>query len=206
MNILMILAHPDDEIIFGWPLLQKRDPNTKISLLTLSDNVTGYGDGPIRALQEVCHTNEVHLLDFPRIEGNFYRLPPRYSEKLLQNAIHLFYSNIRQAADLAKPDWVFTHNPMGEYGHGDHRFVFNVVSLFPFSLLLTDICFPVTCHLSSEAVPEIYSKCMFPSDKGKHCLLDLSWYNSMRRIYRRYGAWSWGGHDPVKGCKLYEFK
>lgn len=208
MNILMVLAHPDDELIFGWPVVQGRcligTSIDDISLLILSNNRTKYGEGPENALRECCEATQVNLLDLPRLDTNFYRTPTRYNNFCLQDVVKLFYSNVEKAIDLVKPDFVFTHNPMGEYGHGDHRFVFDIVSLFSISLLLTDICFANRCHLSSDKIPDIYAKFLFGGQIYKHCFLNMNWYEGAKSIYERHKAWSWGGHDIVKECNLYQ--
>ena len=204
MRILMVMAHPDDEVIFGWPILQDRKGNN-ISLLTLSDNASKHGAGPINALKEVCKRAGIQLLDFPRKDNNFYRTEPRFEKYILKDVINLFQSNVRKAIDIAKPEIIFTHNPMGEYGHGDHRFVFNLISMFNINLMFTDICFANGCHLSSGKVPGIYLKHFFGKLVGQHHILNLSWYNRMKRIYERHGAWSWSGHPPITDCKLYSF-
>ena len=145
-------------------------------------------------------------MDLPRQETNFYRLPPRYADLVLPDVIDSFKSNIELAIELNKPDFIFTHNPMGEYGHGDHRMLFNLVSMFNIPLLLTDICFSNRCHLSSNHIPDIYREYLYymASDKS-YRKLDTSWYDTMKRIYEKRKAWSWGGHDAIKECNLYKF-
>jgi len=210
MKILMILAHPDDEVLFGFPILQYKeypkshymDKTTTISLLTLSDNAEKYGEGPIQALQEVCRYNQVNVLSLPRTSTNFYRCAPRYENRVLRDVIQLFRKNIETAIGMTQPDFIFTHNPMGEYGHGDHRFVFNLVAQYDVPLLLTDICFSIETHLSSEDIPKIYKKCLYNKEGVEHHL-DLAWYERMKTIYERHGAWSWSGHESVKLCNLY---
>lgn len=205
MNILMILAHPDDETIFGYSVLQKRN-NDRITLLTMSHNRAKYGSGPEDALKEVCEINQIHLLDLPKRETNFYRLPPRYADLVLPDVIDSFKSSIELAIELSRPDFIFTHNPMGEYGHGDHRMLFNSVSMFNFPLMLTDICFSNRCHLSSDKIPYIYASTLYADYTQKdECELDTNWYNAMKKIYEKHKAWSWGGHDAIEECNLYRF-
>jgi hypothetical protein len=213
MKILMVMAHPDDELIFGWPIIQpeKRRLNAAqyglntVSLLTLSSNAAKYGQGPLDALRECCSLNGVELLESFRSDSNFYRLATRYADTMLTTIAKMFYTEIKAAIDSVQPDFVFTHNPMGEYGHGDHRFLFNLVSLFSVPLLLTDICFANECHLSSKEVPDIYSKYLFRTCR-EPCTLDREWYGRMRAVYERHRAWSWSGHEPPERCFLYEFK
>lgn len=206
MKILMVLAHPDDEVVFGWPLVQTGlTSGTELSLLTLSDNRGKRGDGPVNALAEICAANRIHLIDVERVDSNFYRTPPRYSKPVLSSVINLFQDSVKEAIAEVCPDFIFTHNPMGEYGHGDHRFVFNIVSMFSIPLMMTDICFTNPCHLSSKEIPDIYRKRFYNYADGQYYLLDMDWYTRMRIIYEKHKAWSWSGHDPVKECNMFAF-
>jgi LmbE family N-acetylglucosaminyl deacetylase len=212
MRILMILAHPDDEVVFGWPIIQSNDPDinlskNEVSLLTLSDNHGKRGDGPIKALTAVCRANSVELIDMKRVDSNFYRIPPRYSKPVLPMIVDHFRTTIQEAIRKTRPDFIFTHNPMGEYGHGDHRFVFNLVSTFDIPLMFTDICITNACHLCSNKIPGIFQKYLF-TDNGEqqHYLLGTEWYNRMRAVYNHHNAWSWSGHDPIKECSVFVFR
>lgn len=207
MDILMVLAHPDDEVIFGWPIVQRaKENNDQLFLLTLIHNREKYGSGPTGALAKVCDVNRIGEVKCARQETNFYRLPTRYTDVTLKKVCDDFTGQIGTAIEAIEPDFIFTHNPMGEYGHGDHRAVFNLVSTFHVPLLLTDICFYNKCHLSSNHVPDIYKEYFYYMATEKyHCKLDLKWYEEMKKIYEKHKAWSWGGHDPVKECNLYKF-
>jgi len=207
MDILLIFAHPDDEVVFGWPVIQKaKEDKDQLYLLTLVHNRDKYGVGPESALQEVCTYSDMELIPIARQETNFYRLPTRYCDLTLTKVCDEFTRQIGKAIDRINPDYIFTHNPMGEYGHGDHRAIFNMVSVFHVPLLLTDICFHNKCHLSSNHIPDIYKEYFYyMATDSKHYSLDLKWYENMKAIYEKHKAWSWGGHDPIKECNLYKF-
>jgi hypothetical protein len=199
----MIQAHCDDEVIFGWPIIQEVGKH-EVYLLTLAYNEKYPKAG--LALDEVCKANKINLLTSSRENTNFYRLPPRYSDLTLPHIITKFNSNIEKAIIMTEPDYIFTHNPMGEYGHGDHRFVFNMVSMFDTPLMLTDICFSNHCHLSSNTTPDIYEDFFYSATTiQEFCRLNVDWYNRMKLIYEKHKAWSWGGHNAVTECNLYTF-
>lgn len=203
-KILMVLSHADDEVIFGYPILQYH-PLNEVYLLTLTNN-NKYGKGPQNALKEICALNNIHLIDLPRLQPNFYRLPTRYEEVVLPNILKICSNNIKRALDISKPDYIFTHNPMGEYGHGDHRTTFNLVSQFNTPLMFTDICITNPCHLSSEHIPSIYKTYLYDKAKAKEKVtLKMEWYIKMKCVYEKHEAWSWSGHPPVKDCALYSF-
>tara|TARA_B100001250_G_scaffold413196_1_gene446533 strand:- start:968 stop:1519 length:552 start_codon:yes stop_codon:yes gene_type:complete len=98
---LMIVAHPDDEIIFGGALLQ--EGNWKVICLTNGDNTTR-----CKEFQEVMNILglDYEIWDYPdKWGGDFDRKSVR--EKLLP-IIKDKYNKI------------VTHNEDGEYGHSQH--------------------------------------------------------------------------------------
>jgi hypothetical protein len=201
MKTLMILSHPDDEILFGYPIIQNN--KDEVYLLTLSDNHGKYGDGPKKALAEVCKANEVNLIDCFNIDTGFSRLPTRYESFTLPMVIEKYREKITQLILDLKPDSIFTHNPMGEYGHSDHRFTFNLVTEFNYPMLFTDICFLNKCHLSTKETPNFWMRVMYDSKKEYN--LDIDWYENMKDIYEKHKAWSWSGHNPIEHCWVYQF-
>lgn len=199
MKVLMVMAHPDDEVIFGWPILLHPE-EFEVSLLVLCEN-SHKGTGPMDALKEVCEVNNVSLLGSVMKENNFYRLPTREAERVLSQAVSDSLKQIQVSIDKCNPDALFTHNPWGEYGHGDHRFCFNLVSMFSLPLLMADTCFVDSCHLSSDSIPNIYKQFLF-TDHWRTDSLDTAWYERMQAIYQRHRAWTWSGHDPIVKTNL----
>jgi len=203
MRVLMLMAHPDDETIFGWPILQ-RGADYEASVLVLADNSGKRGEGPIRALHEVCRRNNAYLIDLPRLDNNFYRLPPRYAGFCLPDAVAMFRANIEKALALSRAEAVFSHNFVGEYGHGDHRMACALASELDVPILMTDICLANRCHLSRDSMPPLLLRRIYrPANIIADCSLDRAWYGEMRRVYERHKAWSWGGHQPVTTCRLF---
>lgn len=196
MPLLGIFAHPDDEIIFGWAMF-----NEPCHILNISDNHNTYGKGPYQALQEVCRANE-STCETVGLPNEFYRLPTRYDKFTLTDAIDEINKAITEAIKRTGSTTIFTHNQWGEYGHGDHRLVHDIVIRHPDIeyILTTDICQKVNCHLSTEKPPK---RIIMGSPTQLHCKLDSGWFNRMKQIYEKHNAWSWGGHDIVSSCNLY---
>jgi len=210
MRILMIMAHPDDEVLFGWPILQGDEH--EVALITLADNHEKYGSGPIDALKEVSKQNKIEIVPFHRLDTNFSRVSPRSpnpKDFTLPMVINQFQIQIDKFIHTWKPECVFTHNPMGEYGHGDHRFTFDLVTLrLSIRLMLTDICFANGSHLSSDCIPPVYTNGLYSGAKFRQCHMDRMWYGSMKEIYKRHKAWSWSFSNEKsmpKRCKLYTY-
>lgn len=201
-KILCVFSHPDDEIIFGYPISQIGN----CWLYVVSNNFEKRRENPIRALEEVCSISDIKLVQTPDIQSGFYRLPIRFVDYTLKDVISKIKTNIERAIDKIKPDYLFTHNPIGEYGHGDHRLLFNLITTyFDLPMLITDICQSIDCHLSSKAIPRIYKNTFYTKDnKIGEYVLDESWFSRRKAVYEKCGAWSWSGHPIVKSCNLYK--
>jgi len=139
MKVLCIFAHPDDELIWGWPIIQ--DVEIERHLITISDNHPGYGDKARKALEEVCKIAGIHLIECMNIQSEFYRLPIRNEPFTLPMLVEWIVKRVCEAVVSIRPDYIFTHNPFGEYGHGDHRLVFNILSSFiDVPIVFSDAC------------------------------------------------------------------
>lgn len=110
-NKLMIVAHPDDEIIFGGTALID-DKNWKVICLTNKRD-------DVRRMEF-----EKSMRDLQVPEFEVYDLEDNFTEQFPENDLN----NILQY-ELNLKDWdkVVTHNNIGEYGHTHHKQVHDVV-------------------------------------------------------------------------------
>lgn len=203
MKVLCVTAHCDDEILWMFPVFQAPE-QYELALLPLCRNAHK-GDGPMQAVREVCNVNAITLFEPPLEHNQFYRLPTRYDPWTLRQAVNLIEAAIQKALDVFQSDALFTHNPWGEYGHGDHRLAFTIASHFDVPLLLTDICLANHCHPSTKEVPMFYRQVFMSGRATQHCQLDPLWYERMKGIYEQHDAWTWGGHEPVWQANMYRF-
>lgn len=113
---LMIVAHPDDETIWGGSHLLKGH----YIVVCLTN-----GDNPIRKKEFMKVMKETHnqglILDYPdKIDGKRDQWI-HVRQKIEKDVAYI----------LNKKDWkmVVTHNPLGEYGHIHHRLTSQIVSI-----------------------------------------------------------------------------
>ena len=122
-NNLMIYAHPDDEIIFGWPFLQLMEEKSEYcDLVIVCSDIPSYSNRRIKSLISSCGIfscfNTIEILN---LNSNFYKNSPR------EKGFELIYNFINKKIVNYDYKNIFTHNPWGEYGHFDHIRIFNIV-------------------------------------------------------------------------------
>ncbi len=179
MNTIL-MAHPDDEIIFGWPAIKEA---SKIIICSsdLHNNDREWCRNRKLALKEVCEllNKELVCLDY---NSEFYRLPTR-DETLKKMAVDVQKEIVGN---------VFTHNSWGEYGHLDHILV-NVLARQKTAIFYSDIALEIN-WLPIKKVPSG----LFIKEVEN----DLDLYNKVKAIYDKYGVWTWS-FDPVLKAKIY---
>ena len=205
-KVLSILAHPDDEVIFGWPIFQRQDIDKY--LLTISDNAhwKKIGGNPLAALQEFCWGEEIKLYDCLKIHANFYAVPAAQDFGNIIEPVQIIRYAIDNAIANIQPDYIFTHNPVGEYGHGSHEAIFKIVSQHEKvkNLLFTDICLSTDKYISTDGLSK-FTKSIFYRGSRWPCVLDRSYCTRGEQVYRKYLSWTTTLEVPNK-CNLYLLK
>jgi LmbE family N-acetylglucosaminyl deacetylase len=126
-NKLMIVAHPDDETLFGGGELLKHIGEYKVVCLD-------YGNHLVRHKEFLCAMEMLGVEKWEHWDGEPYKSSTAYNESILIPRIERV---------LKERDWVkvVTHNQGGEYGHYRHIGTHNVMTrLCPDKLWVFDTC------------------------------------------------------------------
>lgn len=183
-NITMLIAHPDDEVIFGWPMLKEVKKIICCSS-DLNNPVRTWCKDRKKALQEVGNIvgAEVICLDY---NSEFYRADARNGDlwKMTSEIMSLL-----QSVEL-----IYTHNPWGEYGHLDHVLVHQIARASGKQLIYSDMC------IEAGWLPCIPWQ-RLQSLVGSYTN-DISFYERCKEIYLKYNYWTWS-KDPIMKADLY---
>lgn len=195
-RVLMVLAHCDDELVCGWPILQ--DPGISKSLIIVSSDRSNadrqWCSHRKFVTQDLCKSLgiEVRVLDYG---SEFYRLSQRDGDlvKLEQE--------ILREVDRQSFDYLFTHNPHGEYGHLDHVFLSNLLYRgVDHPLLMSDIALQSDwTHIGEKS--RRYERAVY-SDRICTAELDASFYRRIMRFYESRGVWTWS-QPPNPTASIY---
>ena len=196
-RVLMIVAHCDDEIICGWPIMQDSSIEKTI-LMVSSDRYSLERQWCAHrkfVFMDVCKRLSIKckVLDY---NSNFYALPSRDGSLLgLERRI------ARMLGDVSQYDFVFTHNPFGEYGHHDHKYLFQTVAqLARKPVLISDICMKSDWSDSNELTERMRS--IYYQRTIGEAKLDKNFYDQIKNQYDLAKVWTWN-QKPVDSCKLY---
>ena len=109
-NNIMIVCHPDDDIIFGYSALIQNPQSWHVICVTNSSNLVRSSEFHY-VMSKIGCSHE--MWDYPDVWGG------SFPENELKERLRLV---------VAKFDNVLTHNADGEYGHSQHRALSQIVS------------------------------------------------------------------------------
>jgi LmbE family N-acetylglucosaminyl deacetylase len=185
------MAHPDDEVIFGWPILKQVS-----SILICSNDKNNLERAWCRyrykALEDLGQKLGIPVksLDY---DSEFYKLNAR--DGSLQRFIEDVHSNIDVFADT-----IYTHNWWGEYGHLDHILIHYVMLQYQAKKGIRIITSNI--HLQMKEWVSFDLKPICPGYQMNRVTNSMDLYNELKAIYDKYGVWTWST-DPVMECNTY---
>lgn len=196
---LLIVAHPDDEVLWFGSLLAEID--RVIIVFQDYNGRPGLGERRAKAIADlpfevtclaVPEAGSYELADWSRPEVSPYGL---VLEKAASKAgvSRIYESNFYLIRACLKKQLranmnVFTHNPWGEYGHEDHVQVYRVVESLRAEL---GFALRVSCYISSRSKPLAQNYADSGIVEPMRCRIDPRSCNDIAAIYKRHGCWTW---------------
>lgn len=212
------MAHPDDELIWGWPILQNPAYEKQV-LHCVSDE-----NNPLRT--DIAHRKDVAAalcreLAIPYenlgFDSDFY-LTPQYRHRRRRNRLQKIFpfllpprpaqfayhvaETLMNAISRLECDYIFTHNFWGEYGHMDHILVNSVV--------FNNSARPIIisgARIDTGWLPLAPSSTMQAALASNHlaeCSLDRDFYERCAAHYVSSGTWTWN-RPPMETADLFLF-
>lgn len=186
-DVTLLIAHPDDEALFCWPVLDRVK-----RIVCASDD----SQNPERVwckdrglcLEEVGELLEADVIHLP-YNSEFYRLPTRdgslkkMAETLLRH--------------LSDAEVLFSHNSWGEYGHLDHLLMHHVARVWQWQtrreLLVSDI---------AEEINWLPIGRRSQGNEYRDHVMDWRLFDRIKAIYDARGCWTWS-RPPVDTARVY---
>lgn len=195
MKALLVYAHADDEIIFGWPFAFDDSLQKRLLICSCDE------DNPDRrwcrrqreALAAVGRDLGIEDIKQMRFHSEFYRLPSRGDQRpLLKTWWESIVEKIHEMSEGC--DFIATHNSHGEYGHMDHLLVRRAVLENTELPVKSTTAFHRTKTWPIGEVSRVTSKQLSPDE----FILDKSRYERLKTHYTSRACFSWDNPVPNK--------
>ena len=210
-KILGIVAHPDDEFVYGWPIMQ--DASIDRCLVISMDDHTKYGNKKRDAARIACHETGIRLVNHISSDGAYFRMIRKPKTHSPVKKINMLIALIADAIAATKPDYLFTHNPWGESGNSDHQLISSIVinTFTNLPVLITDIRHYNPSWFSFKEMPRMWKGICGEHNMISRVKIDKDFYVKGKKIYTKFGMWTssreWPTNYPADGiCGIYEIK
>lgn len=194
---VIVVAHPDDEILWLSSVMPQADP----VVLCFGAPYQNPKKAQNRA-QAVAHLGLPHLEDLALPESGARMLADWKNPCLTQTGIAISDRAARQRYDATFPvlveklrpiltgaSDVYTHNPWGEYGHTEHIQVYRAVKTLQaelhFTVWFSNYSAPQTLALARQLASSI----IWQDKQTLRTNPDTA--QRLKKIYQTYNAWTW---------------
>jgi hypothetical protein len=190
----IIVAHPDDEILFFNSII------TSANRIIVCFGPTSTSEDVTKGRERLKSSypfSNVKFLDIP--ESNVFDTRSFKNRKIIREGVEVYKNSLSYSSkfdilkeklrfELVKGDTVFTHNPWGEYGHPEHVQVFSVISSLTEELNLKVY---VNGYVSDKTFELMSRRCSLfsPSSFINNPNNELG--QEVKKIYILNNCWTW---------------
>ena len=182
-NLYIVCAHPDDEVIFCWLVLKQA--SKIITVVGSSKYDMTHPKWRDMVLEEMGKFLGIEVVNL-HYEDCICRLLQIEKEELFNRL-----KEVTKDSEI-----IFTHNEHGDYGHPDHKLVYQLVSRLNKRIMVSNIT-DFTKDAINHASVKVTGK------EIKKCINDLDFYEKCHKIYDKNACWTWG-NPPIKEAILIE--
>jgi LmbE family N-acetylglucosaminyl deacetylase len=190
---VLIVAHPDDEIIFFSSILKIVD-KIIVCFGTSSDNTITEGRKLLQIHYPFQNIEWLNLDETDTYLASNWNKPIPTVNGVKVNRNKSKYNNMYdQLCDIFKKklapyDIVYTHNPWGEYGHEEHVSVFNSVqnSIFGCNKKLF-----VSCYVSDRSEKLYLKQKHILKGETQQGIISKKFCAEIKNLYIKYNCWTW---------------
>lgn len=191
---ILIVAHPDDELIFFSSILQTVDKIVVCFGKSFEDNNITNGRKILQKSYPLKNVEWLNLDESDTYLSSNWNKPFPTVEGLKVNRNKFRYQNLYyELCDIFKSklepyDIIYTHNPWGEYGHEEHISVFNSVQK---SINGNNKKLFVSCYASDRSEKLYLQKKHFLNGEIQKETVPKKLCLEIKNLYVRCNCWTW---------------
>ncbi len=195
---VIIIAHPDDEVLWFSSILEKVDDvvvvfNDYAPIAEFGVNrKNALKNHPCKSLIQLAIDESVSYekadWPIPNLTSYGTQLANPKCDASHQKTFEKIIAALNSYLTHARPTTVFTHNPWGEYGHEDHIQIYRALETLQasFGFQLRVSCY--THDTSKALMKQEIKKLSGPLFIGQP---DEPAYNKIRALYQENNVWTW---------------
>lgn len=181
----IIVAHPDDEVIFFSSIL-KQASQVIICFTDTQDAIVNIGR---RHLKNKIHLNNYFFLDLKESDvfntGNWNN-PSKFNDSLNLKSYQNLKSKLSKIFKYG--DTIYTHNPWGEYGHEGHSQTFRAIKSLQRKFNLTIL---VTGYVSNKSFNLMKSQQYLLTNDIEYKKINSKFSEKLKKLYISNFCWTW---------------